>query len=462
MTKELHMNDCDKIIVLSEGTPLALILSEAKPPFHLSQFMHTLKIDSKVYVFNTFTNALISVPRKEWDRLIKNPNDESLSRLTDILNKYRYLVSDAINEVDRYLEIFKFLKDRDLNNSKICRYNILTTTGCNLRCFYCFENGIQHYSMDDNTIENVCQFILKTYDKNDPIHLRWFGGEPLLNHRAISKICLRLKEEEVPFYSTMSSNGVLFNPDLQSKAVNVWNLRKIRVSLDGYGEEHDKRKGIVSGSSVFDKLIDNLCYTIGSNLQVNIRLTVDGNNVDSMLGLMEYLLDKLKDNRNITFYTRCIFDSVDSNAIKKDEGKVKTLIEKVRALDQWMIEKGVYDMSRIAPIGLRKHYCAANDPKAIVIDPQGRLCGCESIDATSTFWGDVVNGITDETERQRWIGYNDSIKEKCANCKFLPVCTPFDCCPIDYYDCNDKLEYVHNLHIARIVTIMNNSGFRML
>lgn len=72
--------------------------------------------------------------------------------------------------------------------------------------------------------------------------------------------------------------------------------------------------------------------------------------------------------------------------------------------------------------------------ESVTIDPLGRLFGCsDCIEGTS--FGDVRNGITDS---EKWKERNriGKIKEKCENCAYLPICTPFEDCPFKNPQCD--------------------------
>ena len=65
-------------------------------------------------------------------------------------------------------------------------FTILTTEQCNFRCKYCYEK-FKHGQLSDGVIESFIKFIKENIDKYSGVHLRWFGGEPLLGIDVIKK-----------------------------------------------------------------------------------------------------------------------------------------------------------------------------------------------------------------------------------------------------------------------------------
>lgn len=412
--------------------------------YKLSAFVCVVEEDGIVLLFNTLTGALCSISHEEWNVI----NSKRTKQYCDIefikeLIAYHFLVLEDIDEIDRYKELYDFIIASD-SLQGISRYNILTTTSCNLRCYYCFENGIKAEKMNEETARALVDYIVKTHDNSKTVHIRWFGGEPLVNINVINIISNGLKEKDIDYFSTMSSNGVLFTPDVLKK-IPEWNLKKVRLSLDGYGKEHDIRKGLQTDGRIFNTVIQNISNLINENVKVNIRLTIDSDSIDKMEDLALWLINKYQNNPNISIYNRCVFNEVSSESYKKDPEAVLKLVKKVEELDKLLISNNIYDTERIAPIGFNAYYCAASDPHAVVVCPDGKLCSCETINNETQYWGNIWQGETDKDCHQRWL--QSPIRKKCSSCCFLPVCTPFDRCSIDYFDCKYKMHYLHDYYM---------------
>ena len=132
-----------------------------------------------------------------------------------------------------------FLVPEDHDDRKLCRqvqqmaallkpaaktistYIILPTTGCNARCFYCFEKGAKPVTMTAETASKVVRYIV-AHRGSETVHISWFGGEPLVNAKAIDQICTELSQQSMPFRSEMITNGYLFDAEMAQRAKDLW------------------------------------------------------------------------------------------------------------------------------------------------------------------------------------------------------------------------------------------------
>lgn len=371
-----------------------------------------------------------------WD--IRHRQIEDLrSDEVQILYSCNIIVNIDLDEQVKYWEIHHLLRQIEYSTHAINRYNILTTTGCNARCFYCFEDGVDIKTMSSRTAEQVATYIYNNSLNTEMVELRWFGGEPLVNYKAIDIICSNLQKMGQPFYSTISSNGTLIGLPHIYNSLKKWNFKKVRLSFDGLKEEHNRRKNYPSIPDAYTVTLENVDKLIAIGVETSIRLTFDENNLNDIFKVAEMLIKRYKDNKLVKVYSRCIFEKLTTIAANNNLAQVKKLVEFKEFIDSLLFKNGLYDETKWQPIGYQPSFCAANNPNAVVIDPMGRLTSCETITPNTQFWGDITNGVTDDNEKNRWIEITP-IKEKCKTCHFLPSCTTFSLCPNDYYDCIER------------------------
>ena len=142
----------------------------------------------------------------------------------------------------------------------------------------------------------------------------------------------------------------------------------------------------------------------------------------------------------MTIYAKCIGQETSKAAYLKDQTRTLNTIKLQDDLNTWLHDRGKFDTERIMPAGLRIGNCTANDPRKVVISPTGRLSSCECFCTPANQWGDVWNGITNEQVWRFWT-FPKSIREQCATCSLLPVCTPFAAdCLWDMFDCRARFE----------------------
>lgn len=388
---------------------------------------------SETLVYNTFSKSLVLL---SWD--IRHRQIEDLrSDEVQILYSCNIIVNIDLDEQVKYWEIHHLLRQIEYSTHAINRYNILTTTGCNARCFYCFEDGVDIKTMSSRTAEQVATYIYNNSSNTEMVELRWFGGEPLVNYKVIDIICSNLQKMGQPFYSTISSNGTLIGLPHIYNSLKKWNFKKVRLSFDGLKEEHNRRKNYPSIPDAYTVTLENVDKLIAIGIETSIRLTFDENNLNDIFKVAEMLIKRYKDNKLVKVYSRCIFEKLTTIAANNNLAQVKKLVEFKEFIDSLLLKNGLYDETKWQPIGYQPSFCAANNPNAVVIDPMGRLTSCETITPNTQFWGDITNGVTDDNEKNRWIEITP-IKEKCKTCHFLPSCTTFSLCPNDYYDCIER------------------------
>lgn len=412
-----------------------------------------------ILLYNSLSKCFAQIPDSYGNILNKDmvleSNDISNEDLLT-LAKNGFIVPEQTNELKTYYEINDLIRSLKSSETGIKRYNILTTTGCNIRCFYCFEEGIKPISMTVDTAEQVADYVIDTRDKKNLIQLRWFGGEPLVNNKVIDIISRKLLDNNVQFKSTMSSNGILFSDSIIKRSKEIWNLKKVRTSFDGLEYEHNKRKNAVSSLNPFKITISNIDKLINAGIFVDIRFTLDLDNSSDLLKLAKFLCDIYEGNPLVKMYTRCIFQETTSSAATKNLKKVQEVISKKEDLDKYLRSRNVFDYNRLLPIGYQPYYCAANDPNAVVISPNGELCCCETIDERSIFWGNIKGNIYDNEERGKWLSHSKP-HEKCKSCKFLPSCTPFakNKCKNDYFDCVGRAENCYKIFLIHLYQQIN-------
>ena len=140
----------------------------------------------------------------------------------------------------------------------VTTYTILTTTGCNARCFYCYEQGTKPATMTAETASRVVRYIM-AHRGGEEVTLRWFGGEPLVNAKAIDQISTELKEQGVPFRSKMITNGYLMDADLVERAKELWQLQWVQITLDGMAQTYNRVKYyIYQGVNAFEHVLENI------------------------------------------------------------------------------------------------------------------------------------------------------------------------------------------------------------
>ena len=209
--------------------------------------------DKNYLLFNTSNSSCVILTKEEFEHFENNNLDENLEKE---LYRLGFYVDDDYSEAEYILtrNRINYEKSRSLG------FRIFTTTNCNARCFYCYENGVKHFDMSKETADLIINFITERISLYNSLQIQWFGGEPLVNYKIIDYITEKLKplieKYNIKYSSTMISNGYLFNDELIKKAKNEWKLKKIQITLDGLKDTYQKIKQI-NDENAFEKDDEN-------------------------------------------------------------------------------------------------------------------------------------------------------------------------------------------------------------
>lgn len=392
--------------------------------------------DGRKILFNTFTKVGIILNQEEYDSIV-NVTDTIWGNYA--IENY-ILVPEDYDEASKIIEIRERdrVKDEDFL-TKISEFTILPTTDCNARCFYCFENGHNVTVMSVEMAENVADYIIK-HSKDFPsdtvMTLRWFGGEPLFNMKAIDIICGKLKENGVKFKSNIISNGYLFTPDVAEIAVKDWNMKSAQITLDGSNEIYKKVKNyIYDDEDPLETVLNNMEGMIKAGFEISVRMNVDLLNGEDLKVLVKKVFDRFGVNKKVFAYCHPVFETGLDDKTKRDPEDRKTVYKLTEELEKYMISLGQKPVMHSLSRNLRNHHCMVDGGKAVLILPDGKIGLCEHY-TDCEYFGD----INQPREEWDWDELNSlkeiHLLERCKTCPFFPECMRLTKC-LDEYLCDD-------------------------
>ena len=194
--------------------------------------------EGKYVIFNSFSGAIGTFNS---EIVYKYENNLLVDKEIEVLAEKGIYVPAFENEID------KINRDRvDGIYSKRRNLRIWSTSACNANCYYCFEKGIKMENMDQRTADAVFNFAKDIIADADSISVEWFGGEPLMNVPIIDylseKFYSLFKQKNIIWKASMITNGSLFTDEIVDKIVKKWNITRVQITLDGYGEYYNKTK----------------------------------------------------------------------------------------------------------------------------------------------------------------------------------------------------------------------------
>lgn len=422
------------------------MLKKLLPPIELrqgihykpSQFALPFEHRGKPYVFHTLTKQCIE------GRL---PKSTGVGEGFDELIIAQFLVPEGKDECAYYNQISAITRAYT-RKKRIGAYTILPTLGCNARCVYCYEEGMKPVTMTPETVQQTIRFILNTRQR-EGVHLRWFGGEPLLGEKTIDCVCEAMREAEIPYRSSMVSNASLITPDIISKMTTVWKLNRIQVSMDGAEEDYIPRKNYPTYRGYYCSVLENVSAMSKAGIAVTIRCNVDEENWARIPQFMDDLKENISHKEKVSVY----FSPLYSVRISDRDAAVCETVRRARSMIE---EAGFHAAPFMEPyFNFRVTHCMA-DEGSVVIAPDGKLYPCEHCPPESCF-GDIWNGVTDEVARKEFCRV-DKTQEKCRTCPFLPDCTSFVSCPVQDKHCREVHEMMTIDTLRRMVDRKEDEG----
>lgn len=395
------------------------------------------------YIFNTLTSSFIKTDADEWKNL-----DKIDKEVQEALYNNGFLVNSHEEELNEYkCDFYASIFD----NSALALY-ITPTMLCNFNCFYCFEEEHKKQGKMKKDIEDkVVEFLTKNKEK--PIDIIWFGGEPLLGFDVMLSISRRIKSQGVNYTSSMITNGSLLTPD---KIVQLEDLHLsfIQISMDGTQKDQDSRRCFKDGRPSFDIIMNNIkCLLETTEIPLTIQVTVDKTNATGFEDLDIYCKEHFPsyyDSKRIqvgfnNVQNRTGFDT-ENNCFSAEELTSRTKRELSKC----------HDCAKSGFLPEKSLACGYRKINILSIDAEGYVYPClEYLGNPIKAIGSLKdNKISRKKIKQCALQYNPFEDEECKVCPVLPLCGGG--CPRNYEKANVKEIRCsrYKKHLAELLPLM--------
>jgi len=277
--------------------------------------------------------------------------------------------------------------------------------------------------MTAETADKVVRYIV-THRGDEKVQIRWFGGEPLVNAKVIDQICTELREQGVPFRSTMISNGYLFDADKVQCAKDLWQLQQVQITLDGTEQTYNRVKAYVhQGVNAFERVLQNIAMLTAAGIRVSIRLNVDKHNIGEMAELVQLLHQRFGTNEHLSIYSHELF----VERTPEDEAEI---FAQQTQLAQQIAACGYKNHKRGLQKDINLNHCMADGDGSVVIAPDGHLGKCEHF-IDSNFFGHIDSEEHNEAILRKFKERQADI-DACATCFCYPQCIRLVMCADDF------------------------------
>lgn len=375
-------------------------------------------VDEGVLVFHTLTREMLLLTAAEYAAPDGQPE----------LRERWFRVPREMTD-KKYADHVRFLlKTMQKRPEHVVNYSIFTTTDCNARCFYCFEMGRSRTPMSTETAHRAAAYIA-AHCGGKSVRLAWFGGEPLCNRPVIDLICADLKEHGIAYVSTMMSNGYLFDDETVRRAVTLWNLKQVQITLDGTEEVYNRCKAYIykDGRSPYQVVMANIGRLLEADVRVSVRLNTDNHNTADLMALADELHARFAKNRNLCVYSHLLFEFGGREPHVRTDADRRQLREKQQRLDEKLEAYGLKTKR-----GLRReiplNQCMADSGSALTILPGGELGVCDHY-SEDNFVGRLDHEELDEKMVESFRECREATPY-CASCAVYPICIRLKKCPL--------------------------------
>ncbi|MGX8682612.1 MAG: radical SAM protein [Bacteroidales bacterium] len=406
--------------------------------YRLMNFVVQTPVDEGLLLLHTMTKEMLLLSPEEQQVFEKNPVD-----LPELIDKW-YLVPTEHDDRKLSRQLRKVAKIMSKPQKGITGFTIMTTSDCNAHCFYCYELGQSRLPMSEETARQTAQFIINHCEKK-AVNIEWFGGEPLFNKPVITLICNLLKEAGVKYTSSMISNGYLFDADTVKEAKELWNLKRVQITIDGTEQIYNRVKAyIYKGVNAYQRVMDNIEGLLKAKIAVAIRMNIDMHNAEDLENVVDYLHERFGKSKLLSPYVHTLFEDEKIKVAVLQDDKRKKVLAQRRHIHDKLHAWGMYNPGVFEPY-IKTNNCMSDSTNHVVVQPSGHLTKCEHY-TDSHHVGHVAQEGFDEQMLAYFRAEGEEPQEACATCAHYPMCYFLNACP-NLKECYPEMpaDYVHEM-----------------
>lgn len=376
---------------------------------------YTIMFNLRTSTFSVLSNKLgtfVESIRDNADILQEKHSD----LFTQMLEK-RFIVDSELDEAVQLVEEWKRADSDPSYFSMI----INPTLGCNLRCWYCYENHEHKPLMKQEVIDAIFKLIDKKTQSEElrNLDVSFFGGEPLVGFDKVVKPILehasaRCKAKGIGLTSHFTTNGVLLTDEKLDflGSIAVSSPISFQVSFDGNRELHNQSRVDANKTPTYDTIISNVKKAAERNFIVNVRLNYTAANAMSFLDVLDYFAELPNHTKQfINFNFQQIWQDKANNDIS---GQIETLKA------DFQKENFCVSSDNIS----HRHWCYGDRENSIVVNYDGNIFKCTARDFNKNNREGVltVTGDIEWNERYRRRMAVKYSNKNCLACKIMPIC----------------------------------------
>ena len=257
-----------------------------------------------------------------------------------------------------------------------------------------------------------------------------------------------MTKNEARFKSSMITNGLLFTDSIISKAKNLWELKRVQITLDGPKDVYQRAKSYKGAvGDEFERVIDNISKLIEAKIRVSIRLNQGLYNTSDLLELIDFLSTEFGGKELFSVYNSMLYD----DNLKPDILSDAEMFGRFLKIQDKIISCGLFRNNPLKK-KIRLCHCMADNDSSVIITPKGEIGKCEHF-TNKHLVGNIYDSEFDYSEILKWKEqYQPS--QKCLNCPLYPQCVRIKMCPEERElctlgQCDNKIELIQRALIKK-------------
>ena len=314
---------------------------------------------------------------------------------------------DEFSKLQTYKKLFRkvYIKESTLG------LTIATTTKCNARCAYCFENSAGRADMAPGVEEQIIEFVDNHIGENKELDIVWFGGEPLLNTGMIDRLSSYFLAKGYKLSARVVTNGSLLTEKMLKECFPKWHIRHMQVTLDGTAENYARIKNYLAPELAnLDRVLKNIDLAGENKIRVDIRLNVNKENIEDLLVLAKQLDKRYRGSKYVSWYVSPL---IGTEADYATDEELMRMMERFAKLNSRQMQvKKMQNLPRL-------EYCMAGIAGEYCFDVNGEIKTCWE---DFTFSGNAIGNIRDFDPRTDKRIEQSQLPPECEKCIWLPPC----------------------------------------
>lgn len=390
--------------------------------YKLSKFTHFVNEGRAVIAFNLASNGFLLLQR-EWGERVEALR-ESIGQLQSVhpelfdqMLRMGMMVDAETDEVKDLVERWR-AHDSDPSTFGLI---INPTLGCNLRCWYCYEQHDRMPMMEENVRASICRMIDRKADADglQTLSVSFFGGEPLMGFRQVvmpilSHAAEACRARGIALHSSFTTNGVLLTEEVLDalESVGLDTPATFQISLDGNREHHDHSRIGANREPTYDRIVGHMKQAAARHHQVFARLNYTATNITSFVDVLDdFSLMPESDKPYIQFNFQQIWQDQEQNDLTEAVTELKS---------QFAKEGFAVESDHIC----HRHNCYADHENHLVVNYDGLLFKCTARDFKEARSEGRLQPDGEVVWNEKYVQRMEVkyANKACLDCKILPIC----------------------------------------